>query len=88
MCTTVASLATFKDNEPILVVSVALCHATTGGRSKDLKNCRADHNENEEAQHYRAYRIRASLLRAALWHGSPLEHVLLELGALPVSQPP
>ncbi len=88
MCTTVDSLATFWDNEPISVVSEALCHATTGGRSKDLKNCRADHNENEEAQHYRAYRIRASLLRAALWHGSPLEHVLLELGALPVSQPP
>jgi len=65
-----------------------LRHATTGGRSEDLKNSRADHNENEEAQHYRAYRIGIPLLDGALRHRSPLEHILLEFGTLPVSQPP
>ncbi len=76
-----------KDNKFALSIW-SLRHATTGGRSEDLKNSRADHDENEEAQHYRAYRIGIPLLDGALRHRSPLEHILLEFRTLPVSQPP
>lgn len=63
-----------------------LDEATAGGSSEDLKDGRANHNKNEEAENHRTDRVAAGLLSSRFGYLPSLEDVLLELGTFVISQ--